>query len=169
MDNSMELNMMACFKAGVNLIISYNDFSLARLEISYLIQRLIEYRDLYPRGHKPFLFIEEAHKVFGEGLLDDFVLVFRKLGIGLCIVMPEVESLSSKVMSDIKTMIIGKYKGTGANTLISVIDHPDAGSIKRLQFNRFTGKRQFVFYTTDDEYLFVLDKVYESPCEIHRV
>ena len=73
------------------------------------------------------------------------------------------------VLADIKTMIVGKYTGKASDTLIQNIGHPEAYKIKKLRFNRFTGERHFAYYTQDDEYFFIMEKVFESPCEIHRV
>lgn len=174
LDNKQDVNLMSCFNSGYNLVFSYNDVNLAKLEINYLFKTLIKYRDMYPQGNRPFIFIDEAHKIFGDvktdemsKVIEDFVLICRKLSIGLCIVLPEIDSLSLRVLSDIKTMIFGKYKG--AKEKLRIILGPDrAKIISGLRFNRYTDDRQFVYYTQDYEYFFIMDKVYESPCEIHR-
>lgn len=174
MDNKEDVNLMACFKSGYNMIFSFNDIALAKIEINYLFDKLIEYRDTYPDGHRPFVFIDEAHKIFGDAnsdvmskLIEDFVLVCRKLSIGLCLVFPEIESINNRVLSDIKTMIFGKYKGAKDKLRLLFGDN-NAYNIPNLKLNRYTNERQFVFYTQDYEYFFIMDKVYEAPCGIHR-
>ena len=78
-----DLDIDEAVRSGDNLVFSYNDLSLARAEIDYFLKRLIKLVDQDPKIPRPFLFIEEAHDIFNDELLGYFVLVCRKLGIGV--------------------------------------------------------------------------------------
>ena len=168
MDNEEELDYKTLFYSKKNLIASYNDLKIAKVEIDYLFSKLDKYRTAHEEGCRPFIFIEEAHDIFQDSGIEHFVLVCRKLSIGLCIIMPEVITLTSTVLDNIKNKIVFKMKGKNAGIMINSIGTNNAFFIPNLKLNRFTGEREFVYHNEDYGITFIVNQPYESPCGIHR-
>jgi hypothetical protein len=101
-------------------------------------------------------------------MIEDFILVCRKLSVGICLCMPDVTCLNERVLADIKDKIIGKYKGKGAKMLMRSIGVEEAYVIPYLKFNRYTGERQFIYFNEDFGNLFIINRPFESPCGVHR-
>lgn len=177
LDDKMEFDFDAAFLAGKNMVFSFNDKDVARVEINYYMQRIKALRRKFKDSPRYFVKIEEAHKVLaGEGkkvdeVIEEFILVCRKASVGLLLVMPTVarEVISDKVLDDIKDFIVGKLTGEnafrigrrfGSRELTNVISH--------LRFNRFSDEREFCYISSDEDGAYWTFEPYNSPMEIHR-
>ena len=177
LDNHEEFNFQQAFLEGKNIIFSFNSKDVGRVEINYYMSQTERIRKQFPASPRYMVKVEEAHKVLGTGsmkkeqideVIEDFVLVCRKMSVGLILVMPEVINLSSRVLNDMKTIITGKFKGDNANKLIAAMGYdPRAKIIPYLKHNRYTGEREFIVYSQDYGTIFRYTP-YNSPCEIHR-
>lgn len=121
-----------------------------------------------------FVGIEEAHKVLAQShkkideVIEDFVLVCRKISIGLGVVLPQVIDLTEQVLNDLKDIVTGKFKGQNATRLIKAMNgDPRAIIIPRLEYNRFENRREFIYYNQDYNTIFRY-RPYASPCDFHR-
>lgn len=162
------------FLEGKNMIFSFNDKDVARVEINYWMEKIAWIRRRFPDSPRYFVKIEEAHKVLEtkktkiDDVIEEFILVCRKLNVGLLLVMPTVMMLSKKVLADIKNIISGKFKGENANILISVMGDR-AKVIPYLRYNRYRGEREMLVHNQDYETSFRC-KPFDCPSEItHEV
>ena len=173
MDGTKDVNAENLVLSQKNLVFSYNDLGLARAEIDYFFRRLTKIIDKNKRLQKPFIFVEEAHKVFETGSdgvsrsLENFVLVCRKLGIGLCLTMPTLETLGSTVAGDVKEWVIGKLKGRSASLTDFYVAEGMKDTVRGLRLDRYAGDRDFVYYSTDMDVGFTFE-AFECPQEYNR-
>mgnify|MGYP000943557477 CR=1 FL=1 len=176
LDNREEINFEQAFLAGKNMVFSFNDKDVGRVEINYYMQRIKSIRRQYRESPRYFVKIEEAHKVLAaEGkkvdeVIEEFVLVCRKASVGLLLVMPEAteKTLSDKVLDDIKEIITGKLQGESAYRIGRRCGSRDiANIISRLTLNRYTDEREFLYYSSDDQSWWTFIP-FNSPVEIHR-
>lgn len=174
LDNKEEFNFQQAFLDGKNIIFSFNSKEVGRVEINYYMSATERIRKQFPQSPRYIVKLEEAHKVLAarneqiDEVIEDFVLVCRKMSVGLILVMPEVINLSSRVLNDMKTIITGKFKGDNANKLIAAMGYDQrAKIIPYLKHNRYTGEREFIVYSQDYGTIFRYTP-YNSPCEIHR-
>ena len=97
------------------------------MEISYHFDRIERLEERMPSIPPYFVSIEEADKMFAdkqEGAkvdqqIEEFVLRCRKLSIGLVLIMPQVMSLNSKVLDNVKYIITGKMDGENATRIVN--------------------------------------------------
>lgn len=178
LDNKEEFDFEKAFLKGENIIVSFNDKEVGRVEINYFMGCIIRIRRQHPESKHYVLYIEEAHKVLEGGgapideVIEDFILVCRKESIGLILVMPEVISLSSQVLTDMKNIITGQFKGENASKLIAVIGYDDrAKIIPYLKYDRFPSpgqiRAELLSYNKDKQSIFTYVP-FNCPCEIHR-
>jgi hypothetical protein len=176
LDNRYEFPFEKSFISGENLIFSFNSKEVGRVEINYYMKRIEIIRKNVWNSPKYFVMIEEAHKVLmksGEKVsevIDDFILVCRKLGIGLILIMPTVLDIAGQVLNDFKRIISSRFKGENASILIRSIADSRARCIPYLKFNRFAGAQgsREMFYYDSDYGMARRFFPFNSPCEIHR-
>lgn len=174
LDDKEEFDIRTALLRGENVVFSFNDKDVGRVEINYYLRVLQTFRRQHASAPRPAVFLEEAHKVLAQDekaideVIEDFVLVCRKLSIGLVLTMPEVINLSDRVLNDMKNIIVGKFKGENANKIIRAMGYDDrAKVIPYLKFNRYTDDREFIVYNQDYGTVFKFEP-FNSPCEIHR-
>lgn len=180
LDNKEEFNFKLHYLRGQNIFYSFNDKEVGRVEINFLMKQIEIVRAQYPQSPKYVVFIEEAHKVLAKQnkapgqsgdsiseVLEDFILVCRKIGVGLCLVMPEVKDLGSRVLDDLKNIIVGKFKGDNASILIKTMNDHRSRIIPFLKYNRFLNEREMLYYNQDYDHISIFQP-FNSPAEIHR-
>lgn len=176
LDDKQEIPFKEWFMAGENMVFSFNDKLVGRVEIHYWMEQIQRLRKRYKDSPRYFVKIEEAHKVLEtnkqklDEVIEDFILVCRKLNIGLILVMPEVINLSKRVLADIKNIVTGKFKGENSTALISVLGgDARAKTIPKLKYNRYRNEREMLVHNQDYETFFRF-RPYNSPSEIkHEV
>ncbi len=170
-DSRQDINVEKLLRTNSNAVFSFNDTVVAKAEIDFILRDLIRLIDRDPSLPRPFIFIEEAHLVFNDETLVYFILVCRKLGIGLCITLPTLSPFEKRetepVASDIKKWIVGRLKGRSASLAIKIIAHPAARVIPHLRMNRYTGEREFLFFDSDEDQCYLF-RSYECPQEYNR-
>lgn len=172
MRSNKDVDVERLLRSAKNAVFSFNDKVLARAEIDYTLKKLKVLIDRYPDMPRPFIFIEEAQEVFNDQTLVEFVLVCRKLGIGLALTLPTLEPFNKKetssVASDTKQWIVGKLKGFNAMLALRFIGHPAAVMIPRLKLNRHTNVREFLYFNGDEDAAYGPFQAFECPQEYNR-
>jgi hypothetical protein len=168
MDNNRELKIDVVLRKGRHLFLSYNNLMIARAEADYLLTKVEQMRDESSDNPRPFVIIEEAHKIF-SGRIEDFIAVCRKLSVGVGLCMPIIpEEVREHVLGDIKNILVGKLKGKAYNKVASLINDPKSAMIPGLKSNMFTGERELLYYNGHWDMLLGPINMYLCPQEIHR-
>jgi hypothetical protein len=186
LDGREDIDFDKLFLKGDTMVFSFNDDELARVEISYQFERIEYLEERHPAIPPYFVSIEEADKMFvdTEGAkvdkqIEEFVLRCRKLSIGLVLIMPQVLTLNSKVLDNVKYIITGKMDGDNAARIVKTSGGDYNYStgyqslhtiITNLRYNPFAPpelQREFLlidkFFKKKCRF-----RPYDSPCEIHR-
>lgn len=186
LDSKEDIDFDKLFLRGDSMIFSFNDDEVARVEISYHFERIERLEERNPGIPPYFVSIEEADKMFAdkEGAkvdeqIEEFVLRCRKLSIGLVLIMPQVLSLNSKVLDNVKYIITGKMDGENATRIVNTSGGDNNYStgyqslrtvITNLRYNPYAPpelQREFLlidkFFRKKCKF-----RPYDSPCEIHR-
>lgn len=192
--NRMDVDYETLLLSGGSAIFSFNDLSLARAEISYFLDVLERVCDRNDDMIRPFLFFEEAHKIFGksETYVDDKELQYiiqnlaftgRKLGVGIYINLPTLRGLRGDIAGDVKEWFIGKLRGENLRSVKNVLGEAVAEKVRGLRKRRdvldfettsgrpVQGVREFLYFSTDKADFYpggLVFKPYEAPQEYNR-
>jgi len=174
-DKSMDIDLMKSFKSGENLVFSFLDTKVGKIELDNILNSLEHYRDRYPNGNRPYIVVDEAQTIFADvenniltEKLENFILTCRKLSVGLCLILPEVSNIGSTILSHIRSYVMFQYTGPSVKQIIMNINDPMAFEIPHLRFNKYTDERECYYFNKDFGQGFIIDKPYEAPCEVHK-
>jgi len=166
-DSDQEPDYKEMFTDGKNIFFSYNNLMLARAEIDWYFSQLERWRDEKPKGNRPYVFVEEAHKIF-SGTIAEFIATCRKLSVGVALCMPIVpDDVPEDVLGDIKGWIVGKLKGKAYLKVAGIINDDRTTIIPRLRSNMFTGEREMLYYNGHWDQLYAPIMMFKCPQQIH--
>ena len=168
-DNSKEINWEKLYLSRRHAVFSYNSEFLGKAEIDYAFDMIQKLRNKYlVDGPRPFVFIEEAHNVFDEGI-SRFITVCRKLSVGICMTCPKIpDEMPKDVLGDIKNIICGKLKGSTYQDVAALISDTRARGIQTLKSNMYTGQREMLYFNGHYDYIFSPLLMFACPQEMHR-
>jgi len=176
-----------------NMFFSFLDKQVARVEIYHFFEVIERLRRWFPESPRFLILIEEAHKMFKEEgqkeekvqeAIEDFVLICRKLGVMLALVMPTVNPkvLSDMVLGDVKEVIAGRLgradawriareftkNSQAAAVLATVLMSLEYERYQRLEDGAWLpGRREFCYISSDKGFWWTY-RPFNAPCEIHR-
>jgi len=159
--NKKSPEFIKLLEQGKNLVLSFSGNSdLARVVGHNIMEAIIAYRKRNADGVRPYIFFEEADKLFSADVIDpeekkralyvmsetvDKLKRSKKHALGVCFITPTLTGFDKTMLDNVDEYFFMKMEKNDREHVRRYISESASYTVSKLDFNRYTNYREALF------------------------